>query len=188
MDGTPAIERKPAVPARGRGRVLLFTGDGKGKTTAALGLLFRASGHGLKGVMFSFVKSADRKYGEHRAAERSGSIEIVSLGDGFTWLSENIAEDRARAGAGWKLCRKALADETYDVVVLDEITYPVLYGWLDALSIAEAIGNRPPNQHVVMTGRDATEALVSLADTVTEMREVKHAFRDGVPASKGVEL
>lgn len=183
------IEKKPDLPGRNRrGLVLVFTGNGKGKTSAALGILMRAWGHGMRAVMLSFIKATDRKYGEHRAVERMDGIEIIQLGDGFTWLSENLEKDRALAQECWQRCLEKLSDPEIAIVVLDEITYPVTYGWLDVGEVVRALGARPPHQHVVITGRDAHERLVEIADTVSEMREVKHAFTQGIPAALGLEL
>ncbi len=184
-----AIEKKPRVPARTRrGLILVFTGNGKGKTSAALGILMRTWGHGMKGVMLSFIKASDMKYGEHRAAARMEGLEIIQLGDGFTWLSEDLEKDRALAETCWARCREKLADPSYDVVILDEITYPVNYGWLVLDDVLAAIRERPSHQHVVLTGRDAPAAFIEAADTVTEMREVKHAFQQGIRAAVGIEL
>ncbi|MEK8024060.1 MAG: cob(I)yrinic acid a,c-diamide adenosyltransferase [Candidatus Hydrogenedentota bacterium] len=198
------VEKKPSIPvAAKRGLVLLFTGNGKGKTTAALGILLRAYGHQMRCVMLSFIKATDRRYGEHKAVEkmaalagadlpgpglRGPGVEIIQLGDGFTWLSENIDKDRALAQECWARCADILRDESVKIVILDEITYPVTYGWLAAEDVVTAIRNRPEGQHVVITGRDAAPELLALADTATEMRVLKHAFDAGIPAAKGIEL
>jgi cob(I)alamin adenosyltransferase len=178
------------VPPRERrhGLLIVNTGHGKGKTTAALGLLLRAAGRGMRVGMFQFIKSAANPYGEHVAAARLG-VEIIPLGDGFTWLSENIEADRALAAAGWARCRDALAGGEFDVLILDELTYALNYGWLDTAEVLAAIGARPAGTHVVVTGRDASEALVAAADLVTEMRLVKHPYREqGIGAQPGIEL
>jgi cob(I)alamin adenosyltransferase len=122
------------------------------------------------------------------AAERLG-VSIVPLGDGFTWLSENIEEDRALARRGWETCREALRGGEYDVLIFDEMTYPLNFGWLDADEVLAEIRARPAGTHVVVTGRNAPDALVELADLVTEMRLVKHPYRDqGIGAQPGIEL
>ena len=178
------------VPPRERrhGLLIVNTGHGKGKTTAALGLLLRAAGRGMRVGMFQFIKSAANPYGEHVAAARLG-VEIIPLGDGFTWLSENIEADRGLAAAGWARCRDALAGGEFDVLILDELTYALNYGWLDTAEVLAAIGARPAGTHVVVTGRDASEALVAAADLVTEMRLVKHPYREqGIGAQPGIEL
>jgi cob(I)alamin adenosyltransferase len=170
------------------GLLIVNTGDGKGKTTAALGLLVRAAGYDLSIGMFQFIKSASTRYGEHVAAEQLG-IEIVPLGDGFTWLSDNIAEDRALAERGWARVREALDSGRFDVLILDELTYCLNFGWLDTAMVIDALRSRPRGTHVVVTGRDAPQALVGAADIVTEMAVVKHPYRDhGIGAQPGIEL
>jgi cob(I)alamin adenosyltransferase len=178
------------VPPRAQrhGLLLVHTGDGKGKTTAALGLLLRAAGRDMTVGMFQFIKNTSADYGEHVAARRIG-IEIIPLGDGFTWLSENLDADRALAAAGWARCRDALAAGTYDLLILDELTYPLTFGWLDTDAVLAAIRARPAGTHVVVTGRDAPAALIEAADLVTEMRVVKHPYTDhGVGAQPGIEM
>lgn len=170
------------------GLLIVNTGNGKGKTTAALGLLVRAAGYDLSVGMFQFIKSAETLYGEHVAAEQLG-VQIVPLGDGFTWLSENIEADRALAEAGWERVRGALADGTFDVLILDELTYCLKFGWLDTAAVVKAIRERPKGTHVVVTGRDAPQLLIDAADLVTEMRVIKHPYREqGIGAQPGIEL
>jgi cob(I)alamin adenosyltransferase len=168
--------------------LIVNTGDGKGKTTAALGVLLRASGREMRVGMFQFIKSAETRYGEHIAAEKLG-VEIVPLGDGFTWLSENIDADRALAAAGWKRVQNTIASGEFDVLILDELTYCLTFGWLDTQMVVDALKSRPIGTHVIVTGRDAPQALVDAADLVTEMRVVKHPYRDqGIGAQPGIEL
>ncbi|MGD0765573.1 MAG: cob(I)yrinic acid a,c-diamide adenosyltransferase [Dehalococcoidia bacterium] len=167
--------------------VIVFTGDGKGKTTAALGILLRAWGRGLRVVMLSFIKAAGSNFGEHRAARRMG-VEIIPMGAGFTWLSQDLENDKALAVECWKLCQEKLASGSYDVVILDEITYPLAYGWLPLEEVLDTLRSRPPNVHVVITGRDAPEALIDFADLVTEMQEVKHPYHENVKAIVGIDL
>jgi cob(I)alamin adenosyltransferase len=196
-----ATTRKVAVPKRKKpgpyrvppraqrhGLLIVNTGDGKGKTTAALGLLLRATGRGMSVGMFQFIKSAETRYGEHIAAERLG-VEITPLGDGFTWLTENIADDRALAERGWARVQEILAAGTYDVLILDELTYCLTFGWLDEQAVIAAIRSRPAGTHVIVTGRDASPALIEAADLVTEMHLVKHPYREqGIAAQPGIEL
>ena len=183
----PGAYRVPPRKDR-HGLLIVNTGHGKGKSTAALGILLRATGRDMRVGMFQFIKSAETRYGEHVAAERLG-VEIVPLGDGFTWLSENIAEDRALAERGWARVRPALESGEYDVLILDELTYCLRFGWLDTEAVISAIRARPQGTHVVVTGRDAPEALIEAADLVTEMRLVKHPYREqGIPAQPGIEL
>lgn len=168
------------------GRVLLFTGDGKGKTTAALGLMLRASGHGMKSILVSFLKSDDR-CGEHRALRRSRRLAIKVAGGGFVRAASDVARHRRLAERGWRLACRYLRDRELALVVLDEITYPVRFGWISVVSVRRALRARAPGQHVVLTGRAAPRALAALADTVTEMQEVKHAWRRGEKPDRGVE-
>lgn len=170
------------------GLVIVNTGDGKGKSTAALGILLRAAGRDMKVGMWQFVKSAPGNYGEHVAAERLG-VRITPLGDGFTWLSEDIEADRALAEQGWSVCRDALRGGEYDVLIFDEMTYPLRFGWLDTDEVLREIRDRPRGTHVVVTGRNAPEPLVEMADLVTEMKLVKHPYREqGIGAQPGIEL
>lgn len=169
------------------GRILLFTGDGKGKTTAALGIVLRASGQGMRSVVVSFIKSASSAAGEDRAVARLEGAMIARCGEGFTFRSADPAKDRAAARAAWDLARGHLAESAIDLVVLDEITYPVKYGWIAVDEALAAIATRPPGQHLVMTGRDAAPWMIESADTVTEMRPIKHAFAAGIPATRGIE-
>lgn len=198
---SPASGRKAPVPKRKRpgkyrvpprekrhGLLIVHTGDGKGKSTAALGMLMRAAGRGMRVGMWQFIKSAENPYGEHFAASMLG-VEIVPLGDGFTWLSDNLDEDRALARRGWEVCAAALASGEYDVLIFDEITYAFNYGWLETDEVLAVVRARPVGTHVVMTGRSASDALIAAADLVTEMRLIKHPYREqGIGAQPGIEL
>jgi cob(I)alamin adenosyltransferase len=172
---------------RSQSLVIVNTGNGKGKTTAALGLLLRAWGQNLRVVMFQFLKAQTGNWGEVKAARKLG-VEIIPLGDGFTWMSKNIEQDRALAQQCWQRCREAIEGGQYDIVVMDEMTYCFKFGWLDLADVLAVLAHRPPNLHVVITGRDAPEELVAFADLVTEMREVKHPYQSGVKAQKGIEF
>ena len=167
--------------------VVLYTGNGKGKTTAALGMLLRAWGRGMKVCMLSFIKEQTANFGEERAARKLG-IELIPMGGGFTWLSKDLAQDKALAQRCWDLCKEKIASGEYDIVALDEITYPITYGWLDVDEVVATLRDRPRDLHVVLTGRDAHEKLIEFADLVTEMREVKHPFTSGIKAQPGVDF
>ncbi len=166
--------------------VLLFTGDGKGKTSSALGVTLRAWGRGWKICWLQFIKSKTSHFGEMRAAERMG-FEMIPLGDGFTWLSEDIEKDKALARECWALAREKIESAEYDLIVLDEITYPVTYGWLDVQEVLSTLRDRPQDVDVIMTGRDAAPELVEFADLVTDMTEVKHPFQQGIKAQPGID-
>jgi len=184
---TPGTYRVPPREKR-TGLVIVNTGDGKGKTTAALGVLLRATGRDMRVAMLQFVKTADVDRGEHIAARRLG-VEILPLGAGFTWLSENIEEDRRLARLCWARCVAVLQSGDYDVVIFDELTYALSYGWLTHTDVLDALGERPAGTHVIITGRKATDELIEFADLVTEMREVKHPYRTrGLGAQPGIEL
>lgn len=171
-----------------KGLTLVYTGDGKGKTTAALGVLLRAWGQDLRVVMLQFMKATTGKWGEIRAAERMG-VEIIPLGQGFTWTSEDLAHDRALAQECWQQCRAKIESSNYDIVIMDEITYTLKYGWLDIEEVLTTLRNRNPALHVILTGRDAPEALIEYADLVTEMREIKHPYKtQGILAQKGLDF
>jgi cob(I)alamin adenosyltransferase len=171
-----------------KGLVIVYTGDGKGKTTAALGLVLRAWGRGLRACVIQFVKAETGQWGEVKAAQKLG-IEWHKTGDGFTWLSEDMVETIARARRGWGLAQEKIASGAYDLVVLDEFTYPLHFGWLDTGGvIAWLKTNRPPDLHLVITGRYAPEELIDFADLVTEMEAIKHPFQEGVKAQPGIEF
>lgn len=174
--------------AERRGLLMVHTGNGKGKSTAALGVLVRASGYNMSIGMFQFIKSAETLYGEHIAAKDLG-VEIIPLGDGFTWLSDNIDADRELAERGWARVREAIETEAFDVLILDELTYCITYKWLEEEQVLSTLRNRAPWMHVIVTGRNASPALVDLADLVTEMHLVRHPYREqGIGAQPGIEL
>lgn len=168
------------------GRVLVNTGSGKGKTTAALGVAVRAAGQGFKVCLFQFMKGG-MPTGESAMLERLG-IGQHRLGTGFSWTKESWDEDRALAQKGWELARQALASGDYDLVVLDEINYVIGYGLLDAAEVAQAVASRPAKLHVILTGRGLDPAIAQVADTITEMVPIKHAFDSGIKATKGIEF
>jgi cob(I)alamin adenosyltransferase len=171
----------------GQGRLLVHTGEGKGKTTAALGLALRAVGQGMRVILVQFLKG-DWPTGELEAAARlSPDLQIVPMGKGFTWQHESLDEDRKAAADAWEFCRQALNSGQYDLVIMDEINLAIHYGFLDAEAVIEALRTRPPGVHVLLTGRDAHPDLIALADTVTEMRAVKHIFDSGARATRGIE-
>jgi len=173
-------------PAR-RSLLAVFTGHGKGKTTAALGVLLRAWGHDLRAVMISFVKAKSGNWGEQKAARKIG-VEVIASGRGFTWLSKDLQEDKALAGEGWRMAQEKISSGLYDVVILDEFTYPLSYGWLPLADVIDFLVNRPEGVSIIVTGRDAPQPLIDAADLVTEMREVKHPFEAGVKALPGIDF
>lgn len=172
--------------SRRRGLVIVNTGNGKGKTTAALGLMLRASGRGLKVTLFQFIKHERAMFGEHRSLEKLG-LTFQGLGDGFTWRSRDLEKSAALAEEGWAQARAAILSGEWDMVVLDEFTYALKYGWVAWPDVEAALRARDPKVHVIVTGRDALPELVAFADTVTEMQPVKHAYEAGIAAQAGIE-
>ena len=172
-----------------KGLIIVNTGEGKGKTTAAIGLVTRAWGRGMRVGVMQFLKHAKARFGEIRAAEKMG-VEIIPTGDGWTWTSRDLDESAGRAQHGWRLAQARIAEGGYDVLVLDEFTYPLHYGWLDVDEVVAWLrANKPPMLHLVITGRYAPPELIALADLATEMRVIKHPLREqGIRAQPGVEF
>ena len=188
---TPPTERRYERPeGERRGLVILNTGDGKGKSTAAFGLALRAFGrqhvHGKQVRIFQFMKVPTARFGEHRMFEQIG-LPIEGLGDGFSWKSKDLEHSAQLSRDGWERARAAIMDGKHFLVVLDEITYPLIYGWLPLDEVLATLHERPKDVHVCLTGRRCPPELVELADTVTEMTLVKHAFKAGIPAQRGIE-
>lgn len=170
-----------------QGLLIVFTGEGKGKTTAALGMALRAAGHGLAVCCIQFIKGGWH-YGELDAVKRfDGLIELHATGKGFTWKSENLEEDARLAREAWAQAQEAMASGRYHTVILDEFTYLLHYGMLELEPCLDFLARRDPAQHVVITGRYAPERLIEAADLVTEMRAVKHPLKVGIKAQKGIE-
>lgn len=172
-----------------KGLVIVNTGNGKGKTTAALGVLFRAWGRNMRIVMLQFLKNENANYGEIKAAKKLG-INIRPVGDGFTWTSKDMDKTIALAVHGWEEAKALIASNEYDIVVLDEFTYPLAFGWIKTEDVIEWLKvHKPPMLHLIITGRDAPKALIEYADLVSEMREIKHPFNDqGIQAQAGIEF
>ena len=171
-----------------KGLVIINTGNGKGKTTAGFGMMIRAWGRGMNTMAVQFIKSEKSKYGEQLAAEKLG-IDMIPSGRGFSWTSKDLSKDEALAQNGWQIAKEKIASGEFDVIMLDEITYPVSWGWIDVDEVLEVIANKPKMLNLIITGRDAHEKLVEVADLVTEMQEIKHPYADqGIPAQKGVEF
>ena len=171
-----------------KGLLIVNTGNGKGKTTAALGMAMRSAGHGLKVCFIQFIKGSWR-YGELDAVKRfSDSIDFHVMGNGFTWKSTNKEKDRALALEGWALAEAAMVPGRYHLVVLDELTYLIMYEIIDLETVLETLAGRPPDQHVVVTGRGAPPALIEAADLVNEIREIKHPLKSSIRAQKGIEF
>jgi cob(I)alamin adenosyltransferase len=168
--------------------VIVHTGKGKGKTTAALGLVFRAWGHGMRVCVLQFIKRKNVNLGEVKAAAKLG-IEWHQMGGGFVWDPDKMDKARAKTQRAWELAQKKIASGAYDLIVLDEFTYALDFGWLKAEDVLTWLDEyKPHDLHLVITGRDALPELVEYADLVTEMGNVKHPFDEGVPAQRGIEF
>lgn len=170
-----------------RGLLIVFTGHGKGKTTAALGMALRAAGHGMKVLVLQFIKGA-WTYGELLSLKKIEQIEIKPLGTGFTWKKEDLEEDRRLAQAGWLEALSQINRAAYDMIVLDELNIILSLGLLPLKTVLDGLESRTTS-HIVVTGRNAPDELIAIADLVTEMKVVKHPFKDrGMKASKGIEF
>ncbi len=176
-----------------KGLLMLNTGDGKGKTTAAIGVLVRAAGRGMHCCMIQFMKSRTDRYGEHESFEKLG-IEVHTMGDGFTWDTNDKSQDIKTSEETWALCVEKMRNGDYDVLVFDELLYVLSYGFLDidaALAEIAEIRKGQPHLHLILTGRNVDNALakvIDAADLVTEMKEIKHPFHAGIFAQQGIEF
>ena len=171
-----------------QGLVIVNTGNGKGKTTAALGTLLRAWGRDMRICMIQFIKSEHARFGEIIAGRRL-NIDWVMAGDGFTWTSRDMDETIARARHGWQIAQERISSGAYDVIALDEFTYPLHFQWLDTNVVIRWLkANKPSALHLIITGRYAPALLIDYADLVTEMTEIKHPYKDqGIQAQPGIE-
>jgi cob(I)alamin adenosyltransferase len=171
-----------------QGLVIVYTGNGKGKTTAALGLILRAWGRGFRACVIQFIKAETGSWGEVKAARKLG-LEWHKMGDGFTWTSQDMDESIAKARHGWELAKEKIASGEYELILLDEFTYLLHYNWLDAAEVVDWLKvNKPAGLHLVITGRYAPDELLAYADLVTEMTEIKHPFEKGIKAQAGIEF
>lgn len=170
-----------------KGLLLVLTGNGKGKSSSAFGMVARALGYGMKVGVAQFIKGRSDT-GEEAFFAKKTDVEWHVLGEGFTWNTQDRERDTKTALAGWKMTKTMLQNPAIALVILDELTYPIKYGYLDEASILADIAARPPKQHVVVTGRGASQALIDLADTVSDLKDVKHAYRAGIKAQAGIDL
>ena len=188
---TPPTEKRYDRPeGERRGLIIVNTGDGKGKSTAAFGLALRAFGrthvHGKLVKIYQFMKVPSARFGEHRSFEQLG-LSIEGLGDGFSWKSKDIEHSAQLARDGWAKARDTILAGEHFMVVLDELTYGLIYGWISLEDVLQTLRDRPKDVHVVITGRRCPQEVIDMADTVTEMTMVKHAFQAGIPAQRGIE-
>jgi cob(I)alamin adenosyltransferase len=165
---------------------MIYTGNGKGKTTAALGQMLRAWGWDMKVVMFQFIKATGLSTGEHRAAQKM-NLDIRPLGTGFTWNIKDNDKAETIALEQWNRCKEAMTSGQFDMIILDEVSYALNSSWIPLSQMVDAIKQRPPGLHIVLTGRNMPAQLIEIADLATEMKEIKHHYRSGIKAQKGIE-
>ena len=170
-----------------KGIVVLLTGNGKGKSSSAMGMICRTLGYEMKVALVRFLKG-EQQTGEDLFLDSNPNVVSAHMESGFTWNTQDQELDKKRAGETWLEAEKFLADPEINLVVLDEITYMINYNYLDEKSILKALSNRPEGQHVVITGRAASEGIIEASDTVSEVKDVKHAFRANIRAQKGIDL
>jgi len=182
------VDRKIARATIERGVLVVNTGNGKGKSSSGFGMLARSLGHGFRCGVVQFIKGSFSTGEEAFFRRFPDELDYHVMGEGYTWETQDKARDIQAAEAAWNVAAAMLADASIDFVLLDELNIALVKGYVDVAKVCEALKARPPQQHVVITGRGAPDALVELADTVTEMRLVKHAFQAGIKAQKGIEL
>jgi len=193
LHATRMVRKKAVIDAaidranQEKGLLLVLTGNGKGKSSSAFGMMARALGYGMKVGVAQFIKSR-KDTGEEGFFSRQPNVEWHVLGEGFTWDTQDRERDINTAQAGWKVAQKMLNNPEINLVILDELTYTMKYGYLDTVQILADIAARPPMQHVVITGRGAPQALIDAAETVSEIADVKHAWRAGIKAQPGIDL
>lgn len=180
------VDERIAAATEDRGLLLVLTGNGKGKSSSAFGMLARSVGHGLRCAVVQFIKGT-WECGEQLLFEGNPLVEFHVMGTGFTWETQDRQTDIAAAEAAWNKAEAILSDQATDLVILDELTYMLTYGYLDKARVLQALRERPLRQHVVITGRNAGRELLEMADTVSEVKDVRHAFNHGVMAQKGLD-
>ena len=170
-----------------KGIIVLLTGNGKGKSSSAMGMICRALGYDMKVALVRFLKG-EQQTGEDLFLDNNSNVVSAHMKSGFTWDTQDQELDKKRANETWKEAEKFLANPEIDLVVLDEITYMINYNYLDEKVILKVLSNRPKDQHVVITGRAASEGIIEASDTVSEVKDIKHAFRTNIRAQKGIDL
>jgi cob(I)alamin adenosyltransferase len=182
----PVDDPRPDDLKRAPSLVLVNTGPGKGKTSAAVGVVIRGIGRGWPVAVVQFLKSGTWKTGEEKVCRELG-VDWRAMGEGFTWDSEDLSEDEAMAAHAWQHARGVIEQGDHQLVLLDEITYPMNWGWISTVEVCQTIRDRPQHVNIICTGRNAPAELLEIADTVTEMGDVKHAYRQGIRAKKGID-
>lgn len=183
-----SVDRRIAAAQEEKGLLIVFTGAGKGKTTAALGMALRCIGHGMKVAVVQFIKGAIDTAEERALTSFGEQVVFLRMGEGYTWETQDRKRDTEFAQRAWATAAGFLRDPSYAMVILDELNIALHHGYVQLEEVLEATGNRPPMQHVVITGRGAKDELIEAADLVTETKMVKHPFRKGIKAQKGVEF
>lgn len=181
------IDKKIAQADKEQGVSVLLTGNGKGKSSSAFGMLARSLGYGHNCAVVQFIKG-EWECGEELFFSQLPLVSYHAMGAGFTWETQNLEKDKAAAEKAWSLAASLLADPTIDFLMLDELTYMFTQGWLDLEKVTKAILERPANMNLVVTGRGAPEGLIATCDTVSEVKDIKHAFRNGIKAQRGIEF
>ncbi len=183
----PTDDPRPGDLRSAPSLVLVTTGPGKGKTSAAIGVVIRSVARGWRVGVVQFLKSGAWHTGEEEVC-RSLGVDWWAIGEGFTWDSEDLSRDQAVAAAAWEHARALIRGGRHQLVVLDEITYPINWGWIDLAEVVTTIEQRPETVNIVCTGRGAPQALIDVADTVSEIADVKHAYRAGIRAKRGIDF
>jgi cob(I)alamin adenosyltransferase len=182
----PTDDPRPDGLRRAASLVVVNTGDGKGKSSSAFGMMIRAVARDWNVAVVQFIKSGNWNVGEEKVGRQLG-VDWHAFGDGFTWNSDDLSNDMAHAAEGWAAACSLMAAGEHQLVILDELTYLSSFGWLPIEQIVEPIRNRPAHVNVIVTGRDAAPELIEIADTVTEMTEIKHAYQQGIRAMRGID-
>ncbi len=182
------VDDKIQQADKDKGLLLVITGNGKGKSSSGFGMVARALGHNMRVGVVQFIKGAYSTGEETFFRRFPEQVEYHVVGDGFTWDTQNLEQDIASAEAGWEICKKLLNDSEIDIVLFDELNIVLKMKYLNTDAVLADIADRPSMQHVIVTGRGASEAIIDAADTVSRIEDVKHAFRDGIKAQKGIEL
>ena len=182
------IDDKVKKADKEKGVIVITTGNGKGKSSSGFGMVARALGHGMKVGIVQFIKGAMSTGEESFYRRFPDEVEYHVMGDGFTWNTQDREQDVKTATLAWDIAKGMLSDESYDLILLDELNIVLKYQYLPIEEVIKDLQNKPEMQHIVITGRSAKDGLIEIADTVTEMKDVKHAFRSGIKAQKGIEL
>ena len=185
-DLAPTEDPRPDGLRGAESLVVVNTGNGKGKSSSAFGMMVRAVGRGWNVAVVQFIKSGNWNTGEEKIGRQLG-VDWYAFGQGFTWDSDDLSNDRAHAAEGWAKAVEIMNAGEHQLVIFDELTYLPSFNWLAVADIVDAVENRPRHVNVIITGRDAPRELIDLADTVTEMREVKHAYQQGIRAMRGID-